>query len=51
MEENLNKPRYIILLRKIWPTVYRAINTIVYFIMHIIKSTIKSAIDQIKGSF
>jgi len=51
MEENLNKPRIYILLKAIWPTINRAINTTVYFIMHIIKSTIKSAMDQIKGSF
>lgn len=51
MEENLNKPKVLILLKEVWPMVHRVINTSVYFTIHVIKSTIKSAIDQIKGSF
>lgn len=51
MQQNLNQSRIIILLKKIWPTIYRLINSSFYFVIHIIKSTIKSAIDQIKGSF
>lgn len=51
MQENLKKPRILILLYEIWPVIHRVINTSVYFTIHVIKSTIKSAIDQIKGSF
>ncbi len=34
---------------KIWPTIYRIINTILYFFLSLVKSIIKIAIDQIKG--
>jgi len=33
----------------IWPTIYRIINTVLYFFLSLIKSIIKIAIEQIKG--
>lgn len=51
MDQNTHQSRIIALLKIIWPTFHRILNSIVYFIIHIIKSTVKSAIDQIKGSF
>lgn len=46
MEEE-NKFKNIAIL--IWPTIYRIINTILYFFLSLIKSIIKIAIEQIKG--
>lgn len=37
------------LLKQIWPTVYRAVNNTIYFILNLIKSTVKMAIDEIKN--
>ena len=46
MEEE-NKFKTIAL--SIWPTIYRIINTVLYFFLSLIKSIIKIAIEQIKG--
>jgi uncharacterized membrane protein len=51
MQQNINQPRIIILLKLIWPTVNRAINSTFYFVVSTIKSIVKSSIDQIKGGF
>ena len=34
---------------KIWPTIYRAINLLIYFILSLIKNIVSIAINQIKG--
>jgi len=46
MEEENKFKTFAIL---IWPTIYRIINTILYFILSLIKSIISIAINQIKG--
>jgi len=42
-----NKFKTIAIL--IWPTIYRAINLFIYFILSLIKSVVSIAINQIKG--
>lgn len=37
-------------LRQIWPTVYKIINTIFYFILTLIKTFFRLAFKQIKDS-
>lgn len=44
MEENAPK-KFLI---QIWPTVYRIINGIFYFLLSLIKQTVNLAIKQIK---
>jgi hypothetical protein len=39
-----------IVLKQIWPTVYRIINGSVYFLLSTTKAIIKACIEQIKGS-
>jgi hypothetical protein len=39
------------LLKKVWPFINRALNVSFYFVLSIVKNSIKGAIDQIKGSF
>jgi len=34
---------------KIWPTIYRIINSFIYFILSLIKTTVSIAVNQIKG--
>lgn len=46
MEEE-NKFKTIAIL--IWPTIYRIINTTLYFFISLVKSIIKISIGQIKG--
>lgn len=45
MEKNNLKSFFI----KIWPAIYRMINDFLYFIINLIKNTVKYAIRQIKG--
>ena len=47
MEEN----KYKAFLIKIWPTVYRIINSILYFIISLIKVIVKAAFKQLKGEY
>lgn len=44
-EENRAKT----ILIKIWPTIYRVVNTILYFFLSLIRAIVKIAISQIKG--
>jgi len=46
MEEE-NKFKTILI--KIWPTIYRIINSFIYFILSLIKRIVSIAINQIKG--
>ncbi len=49
MEDNLQQPRIVILAKKVWPIVHRALTSAVYFIYKIISNGIKTAIEQIKN--
>jgi len=51
MEQNVQQSQPMIVLKKIWPYINRAINSSLYFILNVIKGIIKTGIDQIKGSF
>jgi len=42
-----NRFRTIAIL--IWPTIYRAINSFIYFLISLIKTVASIAINQIKG--
>lgn len=46
MEEENKFKTFLI---KIWPTIYRIINKILYFILSLIKSVVSIAINQTKG--
>lgn len=41
----------MMVLKQIWPTIYRVVNGSFYFLMSTIKSIIKMSIEQIKGNF
>lgn len=41
--------RFVIFLKEIWPTVYRGINSFLYFLFGILKTGVKVAIQQLKG--
>ncbi|MEK7571058.1 MAG: hypothetical protein AAB553_02180 [Patescibacteria group bacterium] len=49
MEENGQKSKVILILEKIWPTVYKVINLIIYAIISFLKGAVKIAMDQLKG--
>ncbi len=36
------------LLKQIWPTIYRAINGSLYFVLNLMKSTVRSMIEELK---
>ncbi len=39
----------ILLLKKVWPSVYRIINGGLYFVVHLGKILVSRSIDQIRG--
>lgn len=43
----MEKTRFQRLLISIWPSIYRVINDALYFLLKIIKRTVKLAIEQI----
>lgn len=45
----MNQNPFIIILKQIWPTIYRIINGFIYFVINLIKSTVVYAIRQIKN--
>jgi len=49
MQDNLQESPFIIFVKKIWPFIYRVINGIVYFILSVIRSMFRIAIEMIKG--
>jgi hypothetical protein len=51
MYQNLKQSRVILLLRRVWPFVYRIINAIFYFIVNLIKYFIANAVKMIKGEY
>jgi len=51
MEENLQENKFLVIMKRIWPTVLRIINIIVYGILNFIKTSVKYIIDQINNSY
>jgi len=51
MNENQQQSRLIVILKQIWPYVYRIINAIFYFIMNLIKTFFKYGVRMIKGEY
>ncbi|HSX08644.1 MAG TPA: hypothetical protein VLF93_00645 [Candidatus Saccharimonadales bacterium] len=49
MQDNQVQSPYIVFLKKIWPYVYRVINTTLYFIINLIKNFVRDAIQSIRG--
>ncbi|MBI4080259.1 MAG: hypothetical protein HY430_00640 [Candidatus Levybacteria bacterium] len=41
--------KFIILLKEIWPTIYRVINAIAFFLLMLVKNFIKFGMQQLKG--
>ncbi len=41
--------RFQAVMKQIWPTIYRIINNTLYFLIDIIRSGVKIAIEQIKN--
>lgn len=40
--------RFQAVMKKIWPTIYRLINSALYFLLDVIRSGVKIAIEQLK---
>lgn len=52
MDENQQQPSpFILILKKVWPFINRVINTVIYFILGLIKTFFKYAVRMIKGEF
>jgi hypothetical protein len=49
MQDNLRRSPFIVLLKKAWPTIYRIINSTIYFIITTLKNVVKGIMDQLKG--
>lgn len=49
MQENIQQSRVVIILKKIWPAIYRVINSTLYFIMSLIKTFFKDTMRMIQG--
>jgi len=49
MQDNQVESPFIVFLKKIWPFIYRVINTVVYFLIMLIKNFVRDAIQSIKG--
>lgn len=39
----------MIMLKEVWPTVYRIVNTVLYFFFHLFKVVVSRSISQIRG--
>lgn len=46
--QNIKTKAYAV-LKQIWPTVYKIINSSLYFLLTVIKSMIRTAMDQIEN--
>lgn len=44
----MNDSSTLIFLKNIWPKIYRIINNIFFFLLRVLKGTVKIAKDQIK---
>ena len=51
MNENLRQSRFILLMRQVWPYINRILNSIFYFIVGIIRTFFKYAVQMIKGKY
>lgn len=49
MQENIQQSKVVIVLKKIWPAIYRVINTSVYFLLSLIKTFFKDVMRSISG--
>ena len=49
MQDNVQQSKPMIILKKMWPYINRVINSVVYFIIMLIKNFFKSAIQMIQG--
>jgi hypothetical protein len=50
MDENQRQPSPVmVILKKIWPFIYRVINTVLYFLLSLIRGFFKMAFQMIKG--
>lgn len=45
----MNKTRFMAYLETVWPYIYRGINGAFYFILNMIKTFFKVAIEELKG--
>jgi len=50
MEENLQENKFLVIMKRIWPTVTRVINIIVYAILNFIKTMVRYIIDQLNNN-
>lgn len=41
--------KFLYFLKRIWPTIYRIINTTVYFVFSIVRNLVQGALDQIRN--
>ncbi len=41
--------RFQAVMKQIWPTVYKIINSTIYFLIELIRSAVRIAIEQIKN--
>lgn len=47
---NPNTPtRFQAVMKQIWPTIYKIINNTLYFLIDLLRSAVKIAIEQIKN--
>ncbi|HZE87854.1 MAG TPA: hypothetical protein VE090_06680 [Methylomirabilota bacterium] len=50
IEQTTHEPsRFMIIMKQIWPTVNRTINTVLYFIFNLVKSSVIYIIEQLKN--
>jgi hypothetical protein len=49
LQDNLQVNPVIRFLKNAWPYVYKVINGSLYFVLSIIKSSVKAGVDQMKG--
>jgi hypothetical protein len=50
MQENTQQSKFMVLMKKIWPYIQRAINVTIYFVVNLIKNFFKTAGQMIKGA-
>ena len=46
---NIQPNPFVSFMKKIWPVVYRIINSVFYFILSVIKSIFRGIMEQMKG--
>jgi hypothetical protein len=51
MENNTQQSKFILILKQVWPYIYRVINSVFYFVVNIIRYFFKNAIKMIKGEY